>query len=236
MTATSTVEVDRRGPAAGGGPDGTRRSTASPTTSAPEMLDAREFCFESPWSRRPRVVRDYAEPSFVPGAALVEVVDRPDRADPRRLRLRPRLHHGHHTAGRGPRPPAGRVPGLRPPGRRAASGRWAWPPATSAATWRRPRRRGPSGWSGRTPRLAVGVRARLGVDRPRPDQRPDRGRRLVTIAWGATTATCRRSRGSSSVEADGTPWTTAVDVARWTGGEAGPDRETGCFRRSVNRG
>ncbi len=41
---------------------------------SPEMLDAREFCFESPLVSTARVVREYAEPSFPPGAPLVDAV------------------------------------------------------------------------------------------------------------------------------------------------------------------
>jgi len=74
VTATSTVEVTDVEPIPAVGPGWAEALDRLTNDLSPEMLDAREFCFESPLVSTARVVHEYAEPSFVPGASLVEVV------------------------------------------------------------------------------------------------------------------------------------------------------------------
>jgi transglutaminase-like putative cysteine protease len=74
VTAVSTVEVTDVDPLPAVGPGWAEALELLTNDLSPEMLDAREFCFESPLVSTARVVREYAEPSFVTGAPLVDVV------------------------------------------------------------------------------------------------------------------------------------------------------------------
>ena len=74
VTAVSTVEVTDVDPLPAVGPVWTEALDLLTNDLSPDMLDAREFCFESPLVSTAKVVRDYAEPSFTPGAPLVDAV------------------------------------------------------------------------------------------------------------------------------------------------------------------
>jgi transglutaminase-like putative cysteine protease len=74
VTATSLVDVVDGDPAPAVGPGWREALDLLTNDLSPEMLDAREFCFESPLVSTAKVVRDYAEPSFVEGAPLVDAV------------------------------------------------------------------------------------------------------------------------------------------------------------------
>ena len=74
VTATSLVDVADGDPPTAVGPGWSEALDLLTNDLSPEMLDAREFCFESPLVSTAKVVRDYAEPSFVAGAPLVDVV------------------------------------------------------------------------------------------------------------------------------------------------------------------
>ena len=74
VTATSVVDVVDTDPLPATGPDWGEALDLLTNDLSPEMLDAREFCFESPLVSTARVVREYAEPSFPAGAPLVDAV------------------------------------------------------------------------------------------------------------------------------------------------------------------
>jgi transglutaminase-like putative cysteine protease len=74
VTATSLVDVLDGDPPPAVGPGWRDALDLLTNDLSPEMLDAREFCFESPLVSTARVVRDYAEPSFADGAPLVDAV------------------------------------------------------------------------------------------------------------------------------------------------------------------
>jgi transglutaminase-like putative cysteine protease len=74
VTATSLVDVVDGDPLPAVGPGWHEALDLLTNDLSPEMLDAREFCFESPLVSTAKVVRDYAEPSFVEGAPLVDAV------------------------------------------------------------------------------------------------------------------------------------------------------------------
>jgi transglutaminase-like putative cysteine protease len=74
VTATSTVEVTDIEPLPAVGPGWTEALELLTNDLSPDMLDAREFCFESPLVSTSRVVREYAEPSFPRGRSLVDAV------------------------------------------------------------------------------------------------------------------------------------------------------------------
>jgi len=74
VTATSLVDVVDGDPPDAVGPGWREALDLLTNDLSPEMLDAREFCFESPLVSTAKVVRDYAEPSFVEGAPLVDAV------------------------------------------------------------------------------------------------------------------------------------------------------------------
>ena len=74
VDASSLVDVIDGDPLPASGPDWGEVLDLLTNDLSPDMLDAREFCFESPLVSTARVVREYAEPSFVAGAPLVEAV------------------------------------------------------------------------------------------------------------------------------------------------------------------
>ena len=74
VTATSIVDVVDGDPLPAVGPDWGEALHLLTNDLSPEMLDAREFCFESPLVSTARVVQEYAEPSFPPGISLVDAV------------------------------------------------------------------------------------------------------------------------------------------------------------------
>lgn len=74
VTATSVVDVVDVDPLPAVGPDWNEALHLLTTDLSAEMLDAREFCFESPLVSTARVVHEYAEPSFPPGTPLVDAV------------------------------------------------------------------------------------------------------------------------------------------------------------------
>lgn len=74
VTAVSTVDVIDVDPLPAVGPIWTEALDLLTNDLSPDMLDAREFCFESPLVSTAKVVRDYAEPSFATGAPLVDAV------------------------------------------------------------------------------------------------------------------------------------------------------------------
>ena len=74
VTATSAVEVAPTGPPPVGGPTWDDVRTRLAEDLSGPMLDAREFCFESPLVSTSRAVRSYAEPSFPAGRPLVDAV------------------------------------------------------------------------------------------------------------------------------------------------------------------
>ena len=74
VTAVSVVDVVDADPPPAVGPAWGEALDLLTHDLSPDMLDAREFCFESPLVSTARVVRDYAEPSFAPGAPLVDAV------------------------------------------------------------------------------------------------------------------------------------------------------------------
>jgi transglutaminase-like putative cysteine protease len=74
VTATSVVDVVDGDPLPAVGPDWGEALDLLTNDLSPDMLDAREFCFESPLVSTARVVREYAEPSFGAGAPLVDAV------------------------------------------------------------------------------------------------------------------------------------------------------------------
>ena len=74
VTATSLVDVADGDPPTAVGPGWSEALDLLTNDLSPEMLDAREFCFESPLVSTAKVVRDYAEPSFAEGAPLVDAV------------------------------------------------------------------------------------------------------------------------------------------------------------------
>ncbi len=74
VTATSVVDVVDGDPLPATGPGWSEALDLLTNDLSPDMLDAREFCFESPLVTTGRVVREYAEPSFTEGAPLVEAV------------------------------------------------------------------------------------------------------------------------------------------------------------------
>ncbi|HEY4928412.1 MAG TPA: transglutaminase family protein [Acidimicrobiales bacterium] len=74
VTATSVVDVIDVDPMPAVGPGWEEALDLLTNDLSPEMLDAREFCFESPLVSVARVVREYAVPSFPPGMPLVDAV------------------------------------------------------------------------------------------------------------------------------------------------------------------
>jgi transglutaminase-like putative cysteine protease len=74
VTAVSTVDVVDGDPLPAVGPGWGEALDLLTNDLSPAMLDAREFCFESPLVSTARIVREYAEPSFPPGAPLVDAV------------------------------------------------------------------------------------------------------------------------------------------------------------------
>jgi transglutaminase-like putative cysteine protease len=74
VDASSVVDVVDSDPLPASGPDWGEAVDLLTNDLSPDMLDAREFCFESPLVSTARVVREYAEPSFVVGAPLVDAV------------------------------------------------------------------------------------------------------------------------------------------------------------------
>ena len=74
VDASSVVDVVDGDPLPATGPSWGEALDLVTNDLSPGMLDAREFCFESPLVSTARVVRDYAEPSFVAGAPLVDAV------------------------------------------------------------------------------------------------------------------------------------------------------------------
>ena len=74
VTSTSSVSVSDREPLPPEGPTWDEARDALAADLSPTMLAAREFCFESPSVPVSGGVRDYAEPSFVPGRPLVDAV------------------------------------------------------------------------------------------------------------------------------------------------------------------
>lgn len=74
VVATSVVDVTDDDAAPAVGPDWGAAVDLLANDLSPDMLDAREFCFESPLVSTATVVRAYAEPSFPPGAPLVDAV------------------------------------------------------------------------------------------------------------------------------------------------------------------
>ena len=74
VDASSLVDVIDGDPLPATGPDWGEALDLLTNDLSPDMLDAREFCFESPLVSTARIVREYAEPSFTPGAPLVEAV------------------------------------------------------------------------------------------------------------------------------------------------------------------
>jgi transglutaminase-like putative cysteine protease len=74
VTATSIVDVIDTDPLPAVGPGWEEALHLLTNDLSPEMLDAREFCFESPLVSTARVVHEYAEPSFTPGIPLVDAV------------------------------------------------------------------------------------------------------------------------------------------------------------------
>ncbi len=74
VTSLSSVSVSERRPVTDASPDWqVARDSLFDDLSA-EMLEAREFCFESPLVPTSAAVRAYAEPTFATGRPLVEVV------------------------------------------------------------------------------------------------------------------------------------------------------------------
>jgi transglutaminase-like putative cysteine protease len=74
VTSTSSVSVSGREPLPATGPAWEEARDVLAADLSPEMLAAREFCFESPLVPASGNVRAYAEPSFARGRPLVEAV------------------------------------------------------------------------------------------------------------------------------------------------------------------
>ena len=74
VDASSVVDVVDGDPLPATGPSWSEALDLVTNDLSPDMLDAREFCFESPLVSTARIVREYAEPSFVAGAPLVDAV------------------------------------------------------------------------------------------------------------------------------------------------------------------
>jgi len=74
VTATSTVSVSEHQPLPMTGPAWERAGMLLAADLSPEMLTARQFCFESPLVPLSAAVRQYALPSFAAGRSLVEAV------------------------------------------------------------------------------------------------------------------------------------------------------------------
>ena len=74
VDASSVVDVVDGDPLPATGPAWDEAVERLTNDLSPDMLDAREFCFESPLVSTARVVREYAEPSFVAGIPLVEAI------------------------------------------------------------------------------------------------------------------------------------------------------------------
>jgi transglutaminase-like putative cysteine protease len=74
VTSTSSVSVSNTEPLPATGPAWEVARDALATDLGPEMLAAREFCFESPLVPTSLDVRSYAEGAFAPGRPLVEAV------------------------------------------------------------------------------------------------------------------------------------------------------------------
>jgi transglutaminase-like putative cysteine protease len=74
VTSTSTVSVSGREPLPASGPAWEQARDLLADDLGPDILAAREFCFESPLVPTSTGVREYAEPSFPAGRPLVEAV------------------------------------------------------------------------------------------------------------------------------------------------------------------
>ena len=183
---------------------GGRRHRASRDLRGGDALAVRPFAGSSPYVPLDRARRGAAGDRR--GGVHAPPPDR--RRGPRRcatsiherVRVRPVVHRRVDAAVGRARPAPRRVPGLRPPRRRAACARSASPPATSAATSRPTRRpAGPasSAPTPRTPGARCGCRSTAGSTSTR---RTTTCRRTATSPspGAATTATSRRSAASSS--------------------------------------
>ena len=95
----------------------------------------------SPLDRHGAALRALAEEAFTPAPARRRRRPGPVPPDLRDVRVRPVVHRRLDAAVGGAGGAAGRVPGLRPPGRPGACARSGSPPATSAGTSRPTRRR-----------------------------------------------------------------------------------------------
>jgi transglutaminase-like putative cysteine protease len=74
VTSTSSVSVSERDPLPAVDPAWEQARATLAEDLSPDILAAREFCFESPLVPSSIGVRDYAEPSFKAGRPLVEAV------------------------------------------------------------------------------------------------------------------------------------------------------------------
>ncbi len=74
VTSTSTVSVTGREPLPSAGPAWEKARDSLAEDLSPDMLTAREFCFESPLVSPSAGVHDYAASSFEPGRPLVDAV------------------------------------------------------------------------------------------------------------------------------------------------------------------
>jgi transglutaminase-like putative cysteine protease len=74
VNSTSTVSVSEREPRPPTGPAWEQAAYSLADDLSPDMLAAREFCFESPLVTASAGVRAYAAPSFIAGRPLVEAI------------------------------------------------------------------------------------------------------------------------------------------------------------------
>ncbi len=74
VTSTSSVSVSAHEPLPPTGPEWEQVRDALSADLSPEMLAAREFCFESPLVPVSAAVHTYAEPSFPPGRSVVDAI------------------------------------------------------------------------------------------------------------------------------------------------------------------
>ena len=149
-------------------------------------------------------LREYAAPSFPPRRPIVEAIADLARPDSRRLPVRLPGDDRRHAAGRRAPPAPRRLPGLRPPGRRlpprdgpGGALHERLPPHHAAAGQSR-------GWSvptRRTPGARAGA-ARWAGSTSIPPTIASRAIRMLRSPGAATTATCARSKASSSAAAN----------------------------------
>jgi transglutaminase-like putative cysteine protease len=74
VTSISSVSVSEQDPMTPASPDWQDARDSLFDDLSPQMLEAREFCFESPLVPTSAAVRAYAEPTFGAGRSLVEVI------------------------------------------------------------------------------------------------------------------------------------------------------------------